>query len=64
MVVAVRAGWGTQTVTMLRTLEVSTGATMVGTVVPRRIDPVIVRRVMGTDQPLDEPLGSPLPRIC
>lgn len=64
MVVAVPAGWGARTVTMLRTLDLGAGATVIGKVAPRRIDPVIVRRIMGTDQPLDEPLGSPLPRIC
>ena len=64
MVVAVPEGWGPRTVSMLRSLVLTAEASVIGKVVPRRIAPVIVRRVMGTDQPLDEPLGSPLPRIC
>ena len=64
MVIAVPDGWGQQTIEMLRTLELTAKASLIGKVVPQRIAPVILRRVMGSDQPLDEPLGSPLPRIC
>lgn len=64
MVLAVPAEWGERTVARLRSLAVAAGATVIGKIMPRRVDAVIVRRIMGTDQPLDEPLGSPLPRIC
>lgn len=39
-------------------------AAVTGTVVERDICPVTVRRIFGTAQPLDEPSGAPLPRIC
>ena len=64
MVLAVPAGWGERTVSRLHSLALTAEAAVIGKVISRRVDPVIVRRVMGTDQPLDEPLGSPLPRIC
>ena len=64
MVVAVPAGWGARTVSLLRTEDAGMHAAVIGTVVPQRIAPVIVRRLLGTDQPLDDPPGSPLPRIC
>lgn len=64
MVVAVPNGWGARVVSMLGELELTAQAAVIGRVVPQRMAPVIVRRAIGTDQPLDEPLGSPLPRIC
>lgn len=64
MVVAVPAGWGVRTVSLLRTEETGDHAAVIGSVVSQRIAPVIVRRLLGTDQPLDDPSGSPLPRIC
>lgn len=64
MLIAVPEGWGMRTVSLLRTLPLTENASLIGRVVSRRIAPVIVQRVMGTEQPLDEPLGSPLPRIC
>lgn len=64
MVVAVPAGWGERTVSLLRTEETGTCAAVIGTVMPQRLAPVIIRRLLGTDQPLDDPPGSPLPRIC
>lgn len=64
MVLAVPDGWGSRTVEVLRTLAPASEASVIGKVVAQRIAPVIVRRILGTEQPLDEPLGSPLPRIC
>jgi hypothetical protein len=40
------------------------GAAVVGAVAERTLFPVTVRRVLGREQPLDEPLGATLPRIC
>lgn len=39
-------------------------ARMIGEAVPRTVSPVVVSRTLGAPQPLDEPSGSPLPRIC
>ncbi len=39
-------------------------AAVVGIVRPRNMSPVIVQRTIGVDQPLDEPIGAMLPRIC
>jgi hydrogenase maturation factor len=43
---------------------VAAQATAVGVVVARLAAPVVVQRALGAAQPLDDPLGSPLPRIC
>lgn len=64
MVIAVPTGWGQRAVSLLHTLEVAAQAAVIGQVIPQRIAPVVVRRALGKDQPLDEPSGSPLPRIC
>ena len=39
-------------------------AQVIGEVRERKSSPVIVRRVIGTDHPLDEPHAAMLPRIC
>ena len=39
-------------------------AARIGEVRAREAAPVIVTRLLGIEQPLDEPLGAPLPRIC
>lgn len=49
---------------VLRQHSVSRAATVIGRVVPVRSTPVCVRRAAGRLVPLDEPAGSPLPRIC
>lgn len=48
----------------LRSVPVSARAAIIGTVAARGICPVTVQRSLGTPQPLDEPSGAPLPRIC
>lgn len=48
----------------LRQHDVTRAATVIGRVVPARSTPVCVRRAAGRLIPLDEPAGSPLPRIC
>jgi hydrogenase expression/formation protein HypE len=64
MVVAVPAGHAQPALNSLQAVGVSAGATLIGRVQPRSISPVIIRRGLGRFQPLDEPLGAPLPRIC
>lgn len=48
----------------LRRVPISQAATVIGEVVDRRGEPVVVRRPLGQLIPLDEPAGAPLPRIC
>jgi hydrogenase expression/formation protein HypE len=64
MVVAVEAGAGDAAVSALRALPDAAGAALIGRVVARGVAAVTVRRLLGSEQPLDDPLGSPLPRIC
>lgn len=64
MVVAVPADAVDATVEVLRSVPETREATVIGNVQPRGLAPVIVRRALGQAVPLDEPLGSPLPRIC
>lgn len=39
-------------------------AALIGEVRPRDVVPVVVRRSLGREQPLIEPIGAPMPRIC
>lgn len=48
----------------LQQVSITRQAAVVGTVTDAGICPVTVRRALGTPQPLDEPSGAPLPRIC
>jgi hydrogenase expression/formation protein HypE len=64
MVVAVPPGTAESFVRLLRSTDVAAGAKRIGEVVQRDGSPVVVRRGLGRSQPLDEPLGAPLPRIC
>lgn len=64
MVVAVPEGWGVKAVAQLHQLSLTAAAAVIGRVTEGTSSPVLVRRGIGTYQPLDEPLGSPLPRIC
>jgi len=52
------------TLSLLKHFEVTRDARIIGEVVPRRIVPVVLRRSIGSDVPLDDPAGAPLPRIC
>jgi hydrogenase maturation factor len=49
---------------VLRSFPEAKLAAEIGEVAPRRIAPVLITRPPGREQPLDDPLGSPLPRIC
>ena len=48
----------------LRTVPVAAQVSLVGAVLNRRGAPVVVQRTLSGAQPLDDPLGAPLPRIC
>jgi hydrogenase expression/formation protein HypE len=48
----------------LRAVAESCGAEIIGRVMDRTNHPVLVRRALGREQPLDDPQGAPLPRIC
>lgn len=64
MVIAVKQGAGAEAVSLLQSLPESADARVIGAVKPRGIAAVTIRRTLGAEQPLDDPLGSPLPRIC
>jgi hydrogenase expression/formation protein HypE len=48
----------------LHQTTVARQAAIIGSVQNRCIAPVTIRRLLGREQSLDEPSGSPLPRIC
>jgi hydrogenase expression/formation protein HypE len=64
MVVAVAPETANKALMTLRGLLESREAAVIGVVRPRGVVPVSICRLMGRDQPLDEPVGAPLPRIC
>lgn len=64
MVIAVEHHVGEQAVAALRKLRACGEAALIGRVRSRGVAPVTVLRSLDVEQPLDEPSGSPLPRIC
>lgn len=64
MVVAVPQEYTETALTALQQCPESSRAAVIGRVVPSGVAPVVVRRLLGRLQPLDEPAGAPLPRIC
>ncbi|MEZ6123267.1 MAG: hydrogenase expression/formation protein HypE [Planctomycetaceae bacterium] len=64
MVIAVAADIAAEVVARLQSLPQHDLAAEIGTVEPRSRFPVTITRIFGRKQPLDEPLGAPLPRIC
>lgn len=64
MVVAVESGYADAALEVLRSLPKFVDATLIGSVTPKGISPVTIFRTLGPEQPLDDPLGAPLPRIC
>jgi len=64
MVVAVEAGEAGNALAALHHHANFHRAARIGTVEPAGLAPVVVRRALGRAQPLDEPIGAPLPRIC
>lgn len=64
MVLSVPAEEADRVCQVLRQCDVTRQATIVGEVRPRKLAPVLVRRTLGEEVPLEDPLGAPLPRIC
>lgn len=64
MLVAVPPGAGELAAAAMRALPEHGDASRIGAVENLKIAPVVVRRGLGREQPLDEPLGALLPRIC
>ncbi|QDT28544.1 hydrogenase expression/formation protein HypE [Gimesia panareensis] len=64
MLIAVEQGAGAEAVAELQGLPGMSGAQKIGEARERGIAAVTVRRTLGAEQPLADPLGSPLPRIC
>ena len=64
MVLAVPQDRTEEALSALRSVPESAGAVRVGEVRQQRLAPVVVRRALGQELALDEPVGAPLPRIC
>ncbi len=64
MVVAVPRGSTGDALRALQSVAETAHAKCIGEVGPRSLAAVVVRRALGRQVPLDEPLGAPLPRIC
>lgn len=64
MVLAVRSEDVSAALAALRRTENGNQAAPIGEVRARGAVPVIVKRPLGREQPLIEPAGAPLPRIC
>ncbi len=64
MVIAVAGDAAQPALDALRGSRDSRSAAAIGHVVDKRIAPVTVLRRLGAEQPLVDPLGAPLPRIC
>lgn len=64
LVAAVSPAVADKVLAAMRDCWISARAAAIGTTVPRGIAPVTIQRTLGSEQPLDEPSGSPLPRIC
>ena len=64
MVVAVPSGTADQALTALHRCPQYKSAQRIGIVRARSVSPVVIRRSLGNEQALDEPIGPALPRIC
>jgi hydrogenase expression/formation protein HypE len=64
MVIAVPPGWSDAAAVALRQCLESRAAAQIGRAIQRTIAPVTVRRLLGRVQPLEDPAGRLLPRIC
>lgn len=64
MVVAVAREHADSALSALRAVDGGERAARIGEVRQAGVVPVIVRRALGREQPLIEPSGAPLPRIC
>jgi hydrogenase expression/formation protein HypE len=64
MVLAVPRAEASRACRVLQQCAVTRQATSIGEVRTRKMVPVLVRRGLGQEVPLEDPLGAPLPRIC
>lgn len=64
MVVAVESGSAKAAIEALQGLPDFQQTKRIGLVKKKGISPVTIFRTLGPEQPLDDPLGAPLPRIC
>ena len=64
MMIAVDSSAESAAIAALQTDPVTQYAAKIGTVGERSISPVTIRRLLGGEQPVDEPAGAMLPRIC
>ena len=64
IIVAVASRFAEIAVTALRNVPGCEQAEIIGEVQSHSISSVTIRRTIGSAQPLDEPSGAPLPRIC
>ncbi len=64
MLIALASTDAARAVAALCTIHESAQATVIGEVRSAGVAPVVVRRAIGREQPLIEPSGAPLPRIC
>lgn len=64
MVVAVAEADAKRARTALRATVLASSAEIIGVVRPRGPLAVTIRRALGGEQPLDDPAGAPMPRIC
>jgi hydrogenase expression/formation protein HypE len=64
MVVSVPGDSAARALDVLRGIPQTSAAVRIGLVRQRGAASVVVRRALGREMPLDEPVGAPLPRIC
>jgi hydrogenase expression/formation protein HypE len=64
MIIAVEPQSVHDALVALRTIAETADATRIGAITTRQIAPVTICRFLGGQQPLDNPIGAPLPRIC
>lgn len=64
MVVAIEAGSSDIALDALHSLPGFNQASRIGNVKAKGISPVTIFRTLGPEQPIDDPLGALLPRIC
>lgn len=64
MVLAVDPAAEDEALSALREIPETQGAMTIGRVTGRKASPVTIQRLLGGEQPVDEPTGALLPRIC
>lgn len=64
MMIAVDPAAEADALAALRSIPEAHDAVAIGRVTERKISPVTIQRMLGAEQPVDEPTGAMLPRIC